>query len=102
MNGMPMDPMMAGEPPPGPDMGMPPEAMAPEVSEVPPGPDELLGSAPMQPAITVPGWIPADPNTPIDDMTCGQIGAIPYPGKDGKPFCLIAPPDEMVPPPPGV
>ena len=105
---MPPDPSMMAAPssgmevPPGPGMGMPPEGMPPEMGDVPPGPSDLLGSEPMQPPITVPGWVPADPKIPVDDATCAAIGAVPYADKNGKPFCMVAPPDgEMMMPPPG-
>lgn len=110
--GVAPDPMMmaGGAPPmdmgvpPSPDMGMPPEGMAPEMGPVPPAPGDMLGAEPMQPPITVPGWIPADPEIPVDEMTCAEIGAVPYQDKDGKPFCMVAPPEasgEMMMPPPG-
>lgn len=104
------DPMMGamgagGAMPPGPDMGMvppgpeamPPGAMPPDMGEVPPGPDQMLGATPEAPMITVPGWIPADSSIPVDENTCGEIGAIPYEDKGGKSFCLIPPPDGLPP-----
>ena len=99
---MGMPPEM-GAVPPGPDMAMPPAdaGMPPEMGPVPPGPDELLGSEPADAPVTVPGWIPADPDIPVDDMTCAEIDAIPYADKSGKPFCLVRPPGEAIMPPGG-
>ena len=78
--------------PPGPEMPMPGGEMGPEYQDVPPGPEEMIGSAPTPQAITVPGWIPAIPEIPVDETTCAEIGAVPATDNDGKPFCLVPPP----------
>ena len=97
-----MPPPDMGMVPPGPSMGPQPGGPPPDMGSVPPGPDAMLGSSPEMPPVTVPGWVPADPSTPIDETTCAEINAIPYTDSQGNKFCMVPPPGgPSAGPPPG-